>query len=314
MNYPYANGYFKVIENNLLDKSKLGKLCRTDKEDFFKALLDLGYGYSGNNVEELIESELLELRRIIDELTPEKKYTDLFFLFTDAINIKAYYKMKLFTKIDADFYSQNGNLTKTGLQKAIFEDDYREVPKTYQKFLSLLSEELKNIDSARILSSKIDNAIFRFANTSVKFTTKNALKTYFSLIADQKNILSLIRSRNLGWDYQDFQVMFLENGEVKLSVYKEVYSQDKNALIRAFSDYYQERLSLGLQRYFENNDLDGLEKYFDQLLLEVMKTYRNDAFGIGPMLYYYLLKQTEAKNLKLIYASDNIDLSGLIEY
>ena len=73
MNYPYANGYIKAIENKLLDRTKLAKLFKTDKEEFYDALLDMGYGVSGSTVEELIESELSVLRKTIDEITPEKK-------------------------------------------------------------------------------------------------------------------------------------------------------------------------------------------------------------------------------------------------
>ncbi len=314
MNYPYANGYIKAIENKLLDKSKLGKLCKTEKQDFYEVLLDLGYGTSGSNVEELIESELSGLRNLIDELTPEKKYTDLFFLSIDAINIKAYYKMKLFSKVDTDFYSETGNLPKGELQKAIFENDYSALSKTYQKFLENLDKNLAGIESPRTLSSKIDNAIFKFVNKALSFTNKTALKTYFKLSADLKNTLSLIRSSKLNWEFEDFQEMYIENGEIELSVFEKVYIEDKNGIILAFRDYYQERLATGLKRYFEGEDLDALEKYFDRLVLDIMKSYRDDAFDIGPMFYYYLLKQTEAKNIKMIYASENPDLSGLIEY
>jgi len=69
-----------------------------------------------------------------------------------------------------------------------------------------------------------------------------------------------------------------------------------------------------LKLYFENGELDALERFFDNFLLEAMKAYRHDAFGIGPMFYYYLVKEAEAKNIKFIYASKDPDLSDLIEY
>lgn len=314
MNYPYANGYIKAIENKLLDKGKFAKLCKTDKPDFYDALVDLGYGSYGSTVEELIESELSELRKTIDALTPEKKYTDLFFLSLDCINIKAYYKMKLFSKIDPDFYTKNGNLEKEKLQKAIFENDYTELPKTYQKFLSKLDEDLKGIENPRTLSAKIDNAIFKFIHDSLALSYKPALKTYFGLTADLKNILSLIRSRKLGWEYNDFQDMFIVGGEIPLASFENIYTKNDEELLKAFKAYYQEKLYPGLKQYFENEDLNALERYFDNFLLETMKVFRNDAFGIGPIFYYYLVKEAEAKNIKTIYASENPALSDLIEY
>lgn len=314
MNYPYANGYIKAIEDRLLDKSKFAKLCKTEKQDFYDALLDMGYGSKGSDIEELIESELADLRETIDEITPEKQYTDLFFLAIDAINIKAYYKMKLLGKIDPDFYTKAGNLPKDKLQKAIFENDYSDLSKTYQRFLMRLDEDLKGIENPRTLSAKIDNAIFDFIHDSLFLTYKPALKTYFKLNADLKNTLSLIRSQKLNWELNDFQEMFIPNGEIPFAVFESIYSESQEKILLAFKNYYQEKIYIGLRRYFENEDLDALEKYFDKLLLDAMKAYRYDSFGIGPMFYYYLVKQAEAKNIKIIYASENPDLSDLIEY
>ena len=46
----------------------------------------------------------------------------------------------------------------------------------------------------------------------------------------------------------------------------------------------------------------------------MMKVYRDDAFDIGPMIYYYLLKQAEAKNIRLIYGTTELGLGELIDY
>lgn len=314
MNYPYANGYIKAIENKLLERTKLAKLCKTDKEEFYDALLDMGYGVSGSTVEELIESELSVLRKTIDEITPEKKYTDLFFLSFDCINIKAYYKMKFFSKVDPDFYAENGNLEKEGLQRAIFASDYSALPKVYQKFLSRLDEELQGIENPRTLSARIDYAIFKFIRDSLLLAYKPALKAYYQISADLKNILGLFRSRNLGWEFSEFREMFIDYGEIPLRVFEEIFPKEGSELLKTFKNYYDEKLYPGLKLYFENGELDALERFFDNFLLEAMKAYRHDAFGIGPMFYYYLVKEAEAKNIKFIYASKDPDLSDLIEY
>ncbi|HHZ11319.1 MAG TPA: V-type ATPase subunit [Acholeplasmataceae bacterium] len=314
MNYPYANGYIKAIENKLLDRSKFAKLCKTAKEDFFGALLDMGYGTAGETVEELIESELSGLRKTIDELSPEKKYTDLFFLSFDCINIKAYYKMKLFAKADPEFYAKNGNLEKEALQKAIFSGDFSELPKTYQKFLTQLDASLQGTENPRTLSAAVDKAIYRFIRESLLLAPKPALKTYFTLSADLKNILSFIRSRKLGWEFPEFSEMFLESGKIPLSVFAQVYQKSDLELLRALRGYYDEKLHPGLKAYFENGDLAVLERFFDNFLIETMKPFRDDAFGIGVMFYYYLVKEAEAKNIKTIYASENPDLGDLIQY
>jgi V/A-type H+-transporting ATPase subunit C len=313
MNYPYANGIIKAIENKVLDRNKLLRLLKTDKSDFFETLVELGYGESGTTVSELIAGEMASVRKLIDEISPDRKLTDLFFLANDAINIKAYYKMKRFSVREVDFFAASGNLAGDDLKKAIFEEDYSGLPKDYQKLFRSL-EALKGEDNPRILSAKIENALFGHIALLLKFRPQNALSVYYRTFIDFQNLLILVRSRHLDWELARFSEMFINYGSIPYEVFQETYSKSGDQLVAAFKNYHQERISRGLKRYLENEDLDALENYFDRELLEIMRFYRNDAFDVGPLLYYYLLKQAEAKNIKIIYGAQNPDLSDLIDY
>ncbi|NLD26554.1 MAG: V-type ATPase subunit [Acholeplasmataceae bacterium] len=313
MNYPYANGIIKAVENKVFDRNKFLRLLKTDKSDFFETLVELGYGEAGNNVSELIAGELAAVRKLIDEITPEKKLTDLFFLANDAINIKAYYKMKLFSVREVNFFAQSGNLESDVLKKAILEEDYTSLPKVYQKFFKNL-EEFKTETNPRILSAKVDNAIFGHIASVLKLRPQNALAVYYRTYVDFQNVLILVRSRHLDWELPRFLEMFINFGSIPYEVFQEAYLKNGEQLVAAFRDYHQEKISKGLKRYLEYEDLDALENYFDRELLETMRFFQNDAFDIGPLLYYYLLKQAEAKNIKIIYGAQKPELSDLIDY
>jgi vacuolar-type H+-ATPase subunit C/Vma6 len=45
-----------------------------------------------------------------------------------------------------------------------------------------------------------------------------------------------------------------------------------------------------------------------------MSEYKNDAFGIGIIMYYYLKKLAEAKNIRYIYANQEVDIDNLLDY
>ena len=45
-----------------------------------------------------------------------------------------------------------------------------------------------------------------------------------------------------------------------------------------------------------------------------MKEERNESFSIGPIIYYYLQKISEAKNIRMIYASTYFNPSDLLDY
>ena len=209
----------------------------------------MGYGETGSTVGELIASELEKVRNLIDSISPNKKMTDLFFLTNDVINIKIYYKTKFFSIKNPSLYAKAGNLEKEDLQKAIFEGDYSNLPKTYQKFFKELDESLQGVENPRILSTIIDNALFAFIASVLKFRPGNALSFYYQSIVDFQNVLGMIRSINLGWDLDNFLQMFIKEGTISETVFSEVYEKNEDLKIRAFRDYYQEKISYGLKVY-----------------------------------------------------------------
>lgn len=316
MNYPYAIGTIKVIESQILDKNKLSKIFKNEKGAFIKALIDYGYGHGliTDNLEKLINSELAKVKTYLDEITPDKKMTDLFFLANDCLNIKVLYKIKLFKVANLDYFASVNSIDLEALKKAILEDDLSYLSKDYAKLIKQINHKVKDVVSPRLLSAIIDDSIFDFILQKLKFSFNDTLKTYFTAMIDFANVLSLIRSKKLNWNIDQFEEMYIKNGKISLDKFKEAYPLSNEELSMFFNDYYLEQISMGLKTYFQQNDLNRLERYFDMLLLSTMKQYQYDSFGIGPIIYYYLKKLAEAKNIRLIYASETLDLNELLDY
>ena len=96
MNYPYTSGIVKSLENKLLSREKLIKIKRTNADEFVKSLKELDYGNpNATNLEELIRYEMKKVKDLIEELSPDSKLTNLFFLEQDDLNIKLLYKKLL---------------------------------------------------------------------------------------------------------------------------------------------------------------------------------------------------------------------------
>ena len=85
MDYGYACGAVKSIENNLLDKSKLAKLVRTSDEEFCKILSDMNYGKNESTLEELINSEMIKAKNFLETLIPDN---DVMEIFNTLVRIK----------------------------------------------------------------------------------------------------------------------------------------------------------------------------------------------------------------------------------
>lgn len=312
MNYPYANGQIKALENNIFDKMKYSKLIKTPKEDYLKVLGELGYSHEANTLEEMINEELAEVKALIDKLSPQKQYTDLFFLANDALNIKVMYKKKLFN-VNMDVFIGTGTISKELMKEAVFEGRLYDLPRDYQELFENINSSISGETNPRILSSKIDNCVYDFIFKRLN-SAADALRKYFGALIDFTNVLTFIRCRRLNWDYSEFIQMYLNNGTISLYTFKTSYELGNDAVITNFRIYYFEKIVKGLKTYYESNDLSLLEFHLNSLLLEIMKEYKNDTFGIGPIIYYYLEKKAEATNIRLIYANNEIDLVDLIEY
>lgn len=306
MDYPYANGTIKALETKIQDRSKLLVLSKYDKAEFVKVLLAMNYGTEGTTVEDIINSELKKVKNTIDELTPNKEDTDLFYLTTDAQNIKILYKIKKFNLDKFELLSNDGSMIKESLVEAIIDNNYENLTKKEKKLIERLDKVLEEIDSPKKLSAVIDNEIYRFA---ISKTKNKVLKKYLTIKIDVTNLLSLLRAENLNWKLDSYYEMFIEGGTISKEVFASIYKEDIATKAKLLSEYYEEKISKLLNN---NLSFNRIEIIFNRFILEQMEIDKFEPLDIGPMIYYYLLKQAEAQNIRILYSAEKPELKDLI--
>lgn len=295
MNYPYANGTIKATESKILDKNKLLVLTKYDKSEFVKVLLAMNYGKKGNSLEELINSEAIRTKVLIDSITPNKEETNLFYLVNDALNIKIIYKMKIFNLPNFDINDNLGTINFDSLYQAINNNDYCNLSNLEKQLIKRINECIKDVKSPKVLSAVIDNEIYDFAYKKAK---TQILKKYLTLRIDVTNIISMVRAKRLKWNYQDLETMLIDNGKISKNKIKEIYLLEKAEQIKCLEPYYNEQLSKALKNI---DSLSNIEVIFEKFILDEMAIYKDEPFTIGPMIYYYLLKKAESQNIRLLY-------------
>ena len=306
MNYPYANGTIKALETKIQDRTKLQVLSKYDKAEFVKVLLAMNYGGEGSNVEEIINNELAKVKSLIDELSPSKEDTDLFYLTTDAQNIKVLYKIKKFNLDKFELLSNGGSVFKDHLVEAIIDNVYDNLTKKERKLIERLELATSEVTNPKILSATIDNEIYSFA---LRKTSNKVLKKYFTVKIDVTNLLSLLRAENLNWKLENYYDMFIDGGSISKDVFESIYKKDMITKAKLLSEYYDEKISKLLSN---NLSFNRLEIIFDRFILEYMEIDKHEPLDIGPMIYYYLLKQAEAQNIRILYSADKVELKDLI--
>lgn len=310
MNYPYANGAIQAIDERILTKSKLLKQLKGNPDKFIETLLDLGYGSAkSKDIEEIIVEETLRVKSLFAELSPQKKYTDLFFLAFDALNIKAFLKAKLFD-LQFDVFSPLGIYSKQALQRYLDDENVDDLSKTDASLFKNINKAIMGITDARVLSARIDQEVFAFILTQGRFN--QVLKTYFQAYIDVINIKTILRAKELHWDEAKTKIMLLTGGTITVNQLETLLACEADTLVRGIY-VINEKLSMIVKTYFEKKNSQGLENDMDLYCLKAVYPYRFDAFGIGPIVYYFLKKQVEAKNIRMLYANPDMDGTELID-
>lgn len=306
MNYPYANGIISVIENKVLDRNKLYVLSKYEKKEFIKVLLAMNYGGSGETLEDLIASENNRVKDLLKEISPKKEDTNLFYFVNDAQNIKILYKIKVYNLDKYDLLSENGTMDLEILSQAIIDNNFINAPKRLKELVTKINSHLTDDINPKNLSSLIDNSIYSYA---IKATNNHILKKYLTYRIDFNNVISMLRSKNLNWDKSEYFKMFLDNGSISKNVLENVYEASKEELIKCLEVFYDGKISKVLKKI---TSLDECQLEFERLMLELMKEYKNEPLNIGPVIYYYLLKQAEAQNIRILYSLDKVDIKDLL--
>lgn len=314
MDYPFANGVVKAIESQLLDRVKYAKLAKAaSRQEFLAQLAGFGRGDGNADLGEVLAGELLSLRRRFQEITPDPFVTDLFFLSADALNLKILAKEIRYGASVAEGLSPLGAIDPELLALAVRSRDGTEIPPRIRPFFAEAMSSAEAAASPRALSAGIDSALAAFRFRSLPRRGAEALRIHLSAVSDFSNLTSLLRSRLLGWDADSFREMLLPGGQIPEDLLLEAWAKDDALVPAAFRDFYAEKPSRILKRGLETKNGDELERAFAQLLLDLAKEESHDPFGIGPIVYYWLKKDAEAKNLRRLAAEGPNGLSALLD-
>ncbi|MDD3421958.1 MAG: V-type ATPase subunit [Bacilli bacterium] len=316
MDYSYACGAVKGVESTLLDKAKLSKLFKLEDAQFKQSLADMGYGATGNTLEEIVNGEMAKVKAFFNEVVPGNPVMDLFYLQNDAQNIKVIYKSRMFNLPHNDNFVTTGAINKDLLVDAITKGNYDHIPEAYEPLLKGIAEKTKAIKNPRVLSATIDSCIFEYIMSELNTKYKDeALRTYYVNFINFANILTLVRCQSLKWPLDKFLEMYIGYGTIDKDDFIAAYALTGENLSKHFvKKEYGESIAKGLKAYDDDHNLSNLEKYLDELKLEIMKNYSLQFSSIGPLVYYYLEKQAEAKNIRLIYSDHEADTNDLLNY
>lgn len=301
VSYPFAVGRIRVLETRLLDSGKWARLREASREDAARLLAESGYGGGKPGAkaepEQLIRAETEETHRVIAELSPEPAWTDLFLLPTDAHNIKAIYKGRVLGQDVSRLLVDGGTISPELLRICIENGEYSMLPPAFGAALEKEYPDLLRFSAA------VDRAVFEHIRQVLKKKKNPLLSRYFEAHVDFTNVVSTLRAVRLHWDGEKLETVLLPGGTIPAETFPAALTVPAEGLSAALAKG-ENASAIGrvLGDYLQSGDITQAEQRFTEERIALLKNGDDSAFSIGPIVCYLMQRETEARQLRVLFA------------
>lgn len=298
----YAIGRVKSLESKLLSHEKLARIAEAESlETAFNLLSDTPYGQhisrlgAEASIESMFEFELNILKAFFDLLAPTNPLIRKLWEKYDIYNLKILIRSNAFKAREEKLFTC-GNIEPARLKYFIFEG-VDNIP----KHIKDLANKAKTFSTdPRAVECFIDREYFSGLYQLSKSAKVPLFSVYTKAQIDLINLKTYLRLRPDNRFNFLFDQAFLPHGKLSRSIFKLPYSEIKNKL--KFSDYGLS-LASALQEHQDNTALTEIEKAVDNHLLNIIKKAKYLCFGIEPLIGFFIAKEYEMRNLKLVLLS-----------
>lgn len=279
----------KVQEKKLLSEDKLIKMLETNSfKEILRILNDTDYSYSiatitrDDEYEKIINGELERVFKFTREISKNnQKIVDLAALKYEYQNLKLLLK-------DKGNILDEYNISTGIIDKEEIMNNFNEVKK--YKDLKEACIELDKMYLKHLLKLAISTNIPLFID-------------YSKISIDRYNVLTFLRlkKQNRNVDYLDD--ILVDGGNIcKEDLIKSYFT---NTYLPLFKKKIETK---SWETFEKNEDILEIEKVFDNMIISLVKEYKNVTIGPEPIFTYIIAKEYEFKALRLIMSAKLNDI------
>lgn len=290
--YTSAVAFIRAMENSLLTYTELEQLINTNSKNEFDAIL-----LSKNN-------SLSETWETIRSFALDNHELQIMLYKNDFNNLKAVLKTMISNKEPDDYFIEPSNISLETFKESfktknsdILPDYIRETAENaYELITRTLDGQLMDI----LIDSK---ALEAMHNDSKKFGGE-FIKKYIEIITVCTDIKISYRCSKIKSSRDFMEMALVENDELD----KQLLIKNALAGTDILIDFLEHTQYSNLASILKNNPAE-FEKHCDNLIIEFAENARIKAFGIEPLIAYFIAKETESKNLRIISVCKEIGLN-----
>ena len=292
----YYNAIVKSRESTLLGADRLQRIAdAADQGEAVRLLVEAGYPSAPTSDEMLFAAEK-EAALFFKSCLTAGYGLELFLVADDYHNAKVAAKAHFFGGAK-DAYKVEGFLSVARIEEALEKEEYKDLPDPMASaFASLSALRAKDALYPSDADVILDTATFSEIATKGK-NAHPTIKRYFALLADLKNVSVASRAGKASLGLEKTRSMLLPYGSI---------AEKDLLLIREFGADAAERIRpnavlIGALDAMKEG-ITAYEVYADDALLALLRKERYDMFSPAPIAGFYVGKQREILNVRLLLA------------
>ena len=307
LNYTYAVARIRCNESKLLSHEKIEQLiCASDFFEAYKRLGDIGYEtLGGAPVSDVLAVERKKAWQLLCEIAPDKKELEFLTVRNSFMNLKAALKSVVSGKSAGEFFVEPANVADDIIKEAVTSKNFSSLPEYMADTASYCYDILTSKDDGQLSDSVIDK---KSLETYLEFAkrSKNAvLKDIAEFTVACADIKIAYRSALTKKDIGFLDASLAECAAIDLPALKKAAASGVDSVIDALSHTeYSEAAEL------LKTSPTAFEKWCDDTVISKIIPAKYNAFGILPLIGFYLAKENEVKTVRIIMAAKE---SGLPE-
>ena len=274
------------MENSLLTHSDIEQLIASKSKAEYNSLI------SAKGSEQATLEDVWDMLRAY---APNDRELEILLYKNDFHNLKAALKAVISGKEPQHYFIRPTNLDLDKLVVAIKSKEYEDLPEYIRKTAQEAYELLTRTLDGQLSDSVIDTAALEAMQRAAYRHGGEFMRRYAEMTALYADIKTAYRCALMKKSKSFIETAVCGTSEL-----------DKDSLVRAALEGVD-----GLFAYLENTQYSDaakllrespakFEKLCDDEMIELAQTARMTAFGTEPLAAYYLAKEAEIKNLRII--------------
>jgi len=308
-NCVFATAMIRSLEKKMLKADQLRNMIDSGSiDDICRQIQEAGYGTDAEPFRPDNYTRILAEREnnLFDEnlkLSKDFDALDVLNLVNDYHNIKVLIKAENLNINRDEILLNTETIPAKQMTELVRDRDRAILTENMQAAILEAVDAIARTGNPQWIDIICDRYWFEDMKLAADKSGNEFVKGYVRTKIDASNLKTYVRVRTMGEAWPYFSDLFIEGGEIDKTTYQRAYAED----LTQFGSHFKGTL-------FYEASLDGrveLEKtgnftYFERLCDNAIMHYAKEGtyitFGIEPIFAYFVAKQTEITNIRILMA------------